>query len=249
MKHEHARQILLLYRPGVDDADPEVAAALALAQRDEGLRHWFEAQQGAQAAIGKQFKGISPPAAFREQIVSERPWHTRPVTARHLLALASAVVVISLIGFWWSHQPPAEDKSFPAYRSRMVSTAQRGYGMDLEAGDLASIRSFIKQRGAPDDFTSPAGLTRATPLGCLIQNWQTGKVAMICFKTGRVLPPGQASDLWLFVIDHPKVPDAPNVASPQFKTLNAVATASWTYNGKTYVLAVEGDEDYLRKYL
>ena len=56
-------------------------------------------------------------------------------------------------------------------------------------------------------------------------------------------------DLWFFVVDHAVVPDAPASESPQLTKINTVTTASWTREGKTYILAVEGDEALLRKFL
>jgi hypothetical protein len=121
--------------------------------------------------------------------------------------------------------------------------------MELETNDLASIRTFLKQRGAPADFVSPAGLAQATSTGCLTVPWRTGRAAMVCFRTGRPLAPGQSSDLWFFVVDHAVVPDAPETETPLVATVNAVTTASWTRQGRTYVLAVDGDEALLRKFL
>ena len=249
MNCEQAKRILLLYRPGhVGDGDPEFAEALALLERDEELRRWFEAQRAVQDEIRRAFRNISPPDALKEQIISERPWHTRPVTARHLMAMAVVALVLFAGGWWWSGLEPREDNSFTGYRSRMVGTALRAYGMQLATNDLASIRLFLKQQGAPGDFESPAGLVEATGTGCLTVPWRGSKVSMICFKTGRPLPPGQASDVWFFVIAHAVVPDAPTGA-PQIATVNEVITASWTRAGKTYVLAVAGDEPLLRKFL
>ena len=250
MNRERAKQLLLLHRPGTDgDADSELADALRLAERDEELRRWVTAQRAAQDAIRRAFRKIKPPEALKEQIISERPWHTRPVTARHLVAVAAVVVVLCAIGFWWSGQTPREDRSFAGYRSRMISTARRAYGMEFETNDLASIQTFLKQRGAPADFVSPAGLAQATGTGCLTVPWRGGRVSMICFKTGRPLQSGQSSDLWLFVVDRAVLPDAPGSESPLVATINAVATATWTRESKTYVLAVDGDETLLRKFL
>ena len=213
------------------------------------MRRWFETQCAAQDAIRRAFRTISPPAALKEQIISERPWHTRPVTARHLVAVVAVALVFLGLGLWWSGQQPREDKSFASYRSRMVSTALRAYGMELETNDLASIRAFLKQSGAPGDFVSPAGLGQATSTGCLTVPWRDGRVSMICFKTGRPLSPGQSSDLWFFVVDRAVVPDAPETERPLVATVKTVTTASWTRQGKTYVLAVQGDETLLKQFL
>ena len=250
MNRERAKQILLLHRSGTaDEGDPALAEALAWLQRDEELQRWLEVQRVTQDAIRSQFKKISPPAGLKEQIISERPWHTRPVAPRHLAALAAVAVAIVALGVWWSGLEPREDKSVVGYRNLMVSTARRAYGMQLETNNFESIRLFLKEHGVPGDFVAPAGLAQATATGCLTVPWQGRQAAMICFKTGRPLPSGQSSDLWFFIIEQATLPDAPKTATPQIATVNQVTTASWTRQGKTYLLAIEGDEALLRKYL
>jgi len=251
MNPERAKQILLLYRPGpVGDGDPEVAEALTLLEGDEELRRWFEAQRAAQDAIRRQFKNISPPAALKEQIISERPWHTRPVTARHFVAVAAVAVVLVVAGLWWIGRTPPEAKGFATYCSRMFGTVIRSYPpMQIETNNLGSIRAFLKQHGAIGDFVAPPALARTPVAGGLAMPWRGRPVTMICFKTGRPLPPLQGGDLWLFVIDSAALPDPPPNVTPQLAKLDDVAYASWTQAGKTYVLAVEGDEALLKKFL
>jgi hypothetical protein len=72
---------------------------------------------------------------------------------------------------------------------------------------------------------------------------------MICFDSGQPHPPGQANDVWFFVIDHSAVRDAPAQASPAVTQVNRATTASWSAGGRTYLLVVDGDEQLLRKYL
>jgi len=72
---------------------------------------------------------------------------------------------------------------------------------------------------------------------------------MICFRTGKPLPPGQQADLWLFVADRASMKGAPDAASPQFAKVNQLVTATWSQDGKLYLLATEGDEQVLRKFL
>lgn len=250
MNRERAKQILLLHRPGdVGDEDPEMAEAFALLGRDAELQRWFEGQRAVQAAVRRAFRTISPPAAFKEQIISERPWHTRPVRPRHLMVATAAALALFALVLWWPTPQPREDRSFAGYRSRMVGTAQRAYGMELETNNLESIRVFLKAHGAPSDFVAPSGLSRATGTGCLTIPWRGSQVSMICFRTGQPLPPGQDSDLWFFIIDHAIVPDAPATEVPQMAIVKKVATASWTWEGKAYVLAVDGDEALLKEFL
>ena len=49
---------------------------------------------------------------------------------------------------------------------------------------------------------------------------------------------------------HAALPDAPATSSPEFNPdRKQVVTATWTVADKTYVLATEGDMDFIRRYL
>jgi len=72
---------------------------------------------------------------------------------------------------------------------------------------------------------------------------------MICFRTGKPLPPGEQSDLWLFVIDRDLVKNAPSAGPPQLAKVNQLITATWTQGDKLYLLGTEGDEQTIRKLL
>ena len=72
---------------------------------------------------------------------------------------------------------------------------------------------------------------------------------MICFHSGQPLSTGEKSDLWLFVIiDQSSVRNGPPPGSPVVVQIKKLATASWVQDGKMYVLAAAGDEEFLRKY-
>jgi hypothetical protein len=121
--------------------------------------------------------------------------------------------------------------------------------MDLTTNDPAQIRAYLAQNKAPSDYTLPAGLQKAAIIGCAIEGWQNTKAAMICFRTGKPLPPGQSSDLWLFVVDRAAVKNAPPPGPPQIKPVNQLITAVWTQGDKVYFLGTEGNEQILRQYL
>jgi hypothetical protein len=131
----------------------------------------------------------------------------------------------------------------------MASVALRPYGMDLLTNNPAAVRAYLAQNHAPADYVLPAPLGKTAVSGCAIQNWQGTKVSMVCFRTGKPLPPGEQSDLWLFVIDRSKVKDAPPAGSRQIVQVSRLRMATWTEGDKLYVLGMEGDEQTLRQYL
>jgi hypothetical protein len=121
--------------------------------------------------------------------------------------------------------------------------------MDLLTDDAGKIRAFLKGKNAPADFVVPEPLKQVAQSGCAIQGWRDTRASMICFRTGKPLPSGAASDLWLFVVDAKSVKGAPASSVPQFAQVNRLITATWTQDGKVYLLGMEGEADDIRKFL
>lgn len=251
MTSEQAKEILMLYRPGTADAaDRAFAEALALCERDEELKAWFDGHCSLYTALRSKFKQIAVPAGLKEQIIAERRVHTVPLWQRAVLAAgAVAVLALILLNVLPSIQP-RERHDFAAYRDYMGSVAQRGYYMDTNTSDLDQIRLFLTQKQAIADYVLPENLQKnARAAGCVATTWQGKPVSMICFQTGRPLPGARVSDLWLFVSDRAVAPDAPKASTPTIEKANGLITASWTIGNRTYVLATEGDAALLGKFL
>jgi hypothetical protein len=131
----------------------------------------------------------------------------------------------------------------------MVGIALRGYRMDLMTNDHTQIRAYFAQHKAPSDYILPDALQKAAVTGCAIEGWQNVKVSMVCFSTGRPLPPDQSSDLWLFVVDRTSLKDAPEPGSSRLVADNRLITAVWAQGDKVYLLGTKGDESAIRKFL
>lgn len=252
MTPQQAKQILFTYRPWAKDApSPDEAAALALCREDAELAHWFANHCAVQNAIHARFDQVSVPAGLKEQILSESRahgiarWWRRPAV---LAAAATLAILLSLGSLWLSTTQPKEDVSYAAYRSRMVRTAVKAYGMDLETNDVTQIRAYLAQNRAPADFVLPPNLDPASSVGCGVLSWQGKPVTMVCFRTGKPLAPGTKSDLFLFVIDQKDLKALPHLANPEFTNVSTMVTASWSEGGKVYVLAAAEESD-LRKRL
>ncbi len=252
MNCDEAKIILLPYRPGrADEADPQIAAALALAKRDPELGRWLEEHCARQSALRDAFRKIAVPEGLKEQIISEQAAMERmPVRRRKLTFAALAAVVAGLVYCAMLALPTRRaDDTFAIFRSRMAGVALRGYTMDLVTNNPAAIRSYLAQNQAPADYVLPAPLQPLEMVGCAVQRWQGVKVSMLCFRTGRPLPPGQQSDLWLFVVDRASVKSAPETDLPQLAAVNRLVTATWAREGKLYLLETEGNEPAIRPYL
>ena len=250
MTRDEAKETLLIYRPGTADGnEPEIAQALALALQDAALARWLDQHQAQQEMVRAKFRQIPVPAGLKEQIISERAVNAQKYFRRKLAA--AALVVCVLIGLttavFWPRLP--NDDTFANYRNRMVSAALRGYSMNFESSDLAQIRAYLAQRKAAENYDLSAPLQKLTAAGCAVETWRGARVAMICFRTGQPLRPGEKNDLWLFVVDSSAVKNSPGGGAPQFARVNKLITAAWTEGNKLYLLGTAGDEQKIREYL
>ena len=245
MNSREAREILELYRPGVDDrTDPEIAAALELASREPELRRWQEERAALHDALHAKLHQLPVPEGLKEQILSERPRPLPPALRKALIPAAVAALVVVL--FLLLYPRPGEDKTFNGFRNRMAAKAPpRAYPkMDLETNDLAEIRRFLAAQGR-GDIAVPKALEKATATGCAKLTWQGKPVSMLCFASKA----GADPDLFLFVANRADVPKAPRTDSPQVVAIGHLTTASWSLGKKTYVLGGLGNEAFVRPYL
>ncbi len=173
-----------------------------------------------------------------------------------LLATAVAVILISLgvlAVFYLPHgtEPGGQEEAFNTltnFQKQMIGFARGGYAMDFATNDLTQIKNYLAQNHAPA-YALTASLEKTPTTGCAVENWQSAKVSMVCFVTGKPLPNNWPGDLWLFVIDRSAIKDAPQITSPQIADINGITAAVWTQGDKLYLLGVAGDEQELRKYL
>jgi hypothetical protein len=253
VNREEAKDILLLYRHhhAADAQDPQITEALALAKVDPELAKWLEMHCARQFVLREKFRQIPVPEGLKEQIISEHRASLRRAPQKRQLVLAAVLAFASLLLLgivYFQSRPPAAD-TLAVFQNRMVSYALRGYAMDLLTSDSEKIRAFFKEKNSPADFVLPENLKSVAQSGCAVQGWRDGKVSMVCFRTGKPLPPGTESDLWLFVAEEQSVKGALPDAAPQISKVNSLVTATWVKDGKLYLLGLEGDETDIRKFL
>ncbi|HXE42953.1 MAG TPA: hypothetical protein VN516_08005 [Candidatus Baltobacteraceae bacterium] len=260
MNRDEAKNVLLLYRTDADATDPQIAEALALAKNDSELSRWFEEHQVAQNALREKFRQIEIPGGLMQQIISEQKASVKNNARREKIVLMAAVATILIsLGILAVFYLPRgsteqagtqpEPATLVQYESGMIYIATAGYQMDMVTNDLTQIRDYFARSKSPVDYVLPSQLEKTAATGCAVKNWNGAMVSMICFSTGKPLKPNQPGDLWLFVADHFSVKGAHVSATPQFSQINKIVVASWTQNGKLYLLATEGDEQTIRKYL
>jgi hypothetical protein len=249
-QHE-AKEILLLYRPGMaEEADPELTQALELARNDAALSPWFTEHCAFQEAMAAKFQDIPVPEGLKEQIISERKVRLASGFQRKAAVIAAAVALCCLcIGLASFYFRPHEDYSWSNFRNRMAGTVLRQYPkMDLETSDLAQVRQFLRQKQAHGDYVLPKGLEKTSPTGCAILSWKGSTVSMLCFNSGKK-GASKDPDLFLFIVDRSAVKRPPGSNAPELSQVSTLATASWSSNGSTYLLAADGGSDFIEQYL
>jgi hypothetical protein len=254
MNRQQAKQILSFYRPGTADMnDPAFAEAHPVCESDPELKLWFKAHCESYNALRARFKEIPVPEGFKEQIIAERKIRTTTVQSRRpviyaAVAAVAAMVVLTfvIVSLWWQ---PGADVGQPAFRDWTVSAALLNYRMDFETNDLSQIRAFLAQKKFDGDFVVPKRLqNQARPTGCALLAWHGQRVSMICFHSGKPLGPGETSDLFLFVADSSNILETQS-ETPLLAKVSRATTASWSQDGKTYLLVAAGNEEFIHEYL
>jgi hypothetical protein len=234
--NQQIRQILSAYRPGVDDADSQVAEALALARRDATLSRWLDEQIAMDTAIRAKLRDLPAPIGLKTRLLANAP-AARPVRLWAWLAPAAAALIAIVVGVLWLH--PHE--TFAAYRADMAKFVSAKYDLDLHSENFDDLRQNFAKNGYPSDYVLPPGLKQLHVEGGCLRQWHGHKVALVCLEA-------KDHDVWLFVEEKAKEPDAP-CASPVFAKDGKITTASWSEGHLTYVLATEGDDAELKSYL
>ena len=244
MDSQQAKEILLSYRPGVDDAkDPAIVAALSQLERDPDLANWFQKVQEADRAIRSQLREVPVPFDLKQRILAEqkvaRPdfgWR-KPL----LIAAAAAVVMLGVLSAWIFNR--SASNGLNAYRADMVRYVSSSYSSTfLKATSFDELRQVLAARQWPTDFIVPDHLQSVTVIGGGAVEWKGHKVALACMKEGR-------RGLWLFVIEKSALPDPPKADSPRVESVDGTPTAAWSEGKNAYLFTVQGDEAFLRKYL
>jgi hypothetical protein len=242
-----AQEILLSCRPGSEPTDdPQVSAALELAQTDPELREWYEQHRAWDAAVRKGLNSIAVPPDLRWEIlmgpkVLKGPahwWNRRAV----VIAAAAVIAFLITLGVMFLNRTKPVPNTFAQYRLSMIGTVLREYGMDLETNDMQAVRTFFGVRGAPAEYNVPAGLARLKLAGCGVLQWQGKPVSMVCFERTPV------SLVWLFVVKANCLREGPTNPK-EFQKVITCASVSWSEGDSVYLLASEVDEETLRTLL
>ncbi len=239
MDNQNPRALLLLFRRGLDDDEPQFREALASAAGDPELNAWLERETAVHQALQGKFREIEVPDDLLQKIALQNA--APGMNAGRYFQLAAVLTILCGLAIFWFR--PAPRKTFMAYERYLGSLVSHPYRMSLETSNLDKIRTFLANNQAPADYVISRRLARANPLGCATLSWNGNPVSMLCFADAG------GRKVFLFVTNRRAVPDAPGGEVRQVQHVGDFAVAGWTEGEQSYVLAVQGDRGALEGYL
>ena len=171
MNTREAKEILLMYRGSMDDADPQFREALTYAQRDPELAEWLREQTRCYHAIRAKLREVEPPVDLPQKIVRARPipfgrkWN-------EILKLAAAIIVSASI----------TALGFKLWERKSHSIAQ---GQDvLVKGEVLDMTCYIAYNLSGPEHASCARdcIRSGLPVGIKAED---GKVYLLTGKAGK----------------------------------------------------------------
>ncbi|HEY8966979.1 MAG TPA: hypothetical protein VIM58_11070 [Candidatus Methylacidiphilales bacterium] len=256
---------------GSDDADPEVAEALALARRDPELAAWLAAERRSDALLSAALASVEPPADLKAAILARgaeafRENRERAAVRRRLKAALFAFAAAFAVAAFVALRPgpnsnpaaaPVADAapaapvpvSYVHYEDSLAEQIACGEVTQLEAENPSPdvLRQWLAAHHAPSAIAIPRGLRPRPSLGCRTFDWEGRRVGQVCF----VIAGGKI--VHLFVVEKagwmPDTAPPQGKDAPQFNRHGGWTLASWREGTTTYVLAGEGDPEALRKLL
>ncbi len=245
MNITEAKFILESYRHhGGDANDPQFREALKLAQRDGELSKWLSEQTAFDAAISGKIKTITAPSDLKAKILAGRKIVTPTPWWRQSTWIAAAACFLLLLGFAAFFLTPTRGENFAQYRSDMTDfLSTRLDRLDMDTPDMTKIRDFLGQHGGQSDLVLPERIAELRKLGCRVLDWHGQKVTLVCFKQNG------PHEVHMLVADGAHFRNAPKGSTPEYTKSGDWMTASWSRDGKVYVLAGMGDRAALQKYL
>ena len=112
----------------------------------------------------------------------------------------------------------------------------------MQSRNLGTIKSWLAQKEAPPPEV-PSRLAALQPVGCRVLSFRGHEVTLVCFqREGNRLA-------HLFVVDRAALPDLKPGAAPAFNQAGEWTTASWAEKDRAYMIAVQGNQAAVQRYL
>jgi anti-sigma factor RsiW len=156
---------------------------------------------------------------------------------------AAAVLILFCLAVFWKQ--PEGGARFADYSARMVSAAVNDANhVDVENKDMKQVIAWLAEHHGENNFVLPVALNGDNGLmGCRVLDWHGQKVSMLCYGLNG------SGHVDLFVAGANVFSDAPPEDKPQFVSSGGMPTASWSHDGKVYLMVGHGGATDLEKIL
>jgi len=244
MDRREAQFILQAYRPNHQDrTDPLFAEALAMVEKDPELAVWFSEQQAFSQALSDKMKEIKVPNhLLSDTLAAGKVTSLKPqFKTKRWLALAAAVIVSSLLSMLWMNRfTVSGEENFAAFRVDMGNYMSRIFFLDYTSENHDEIRKWLDSKHGITDELIPAVLAKYPSVGCEIISWHDDEVVLICFDVNGEL-------VHLFTLPNKVFADAPRTERKVTERVGKWETASWSQDGRLYLITTEGSKSLLKK--
>lgn len=245
MDEQRARLILQAYLPGAEQDDPEVAAALVEAERDQELGHWFAEEQAFDRAISAHLEAVPAPLGLKTRILANSAATAEgPRSWSWIVKLAGVAAVLFLLFQVVSlfRTPERATAEVGYFSSEMVSFIEISPRLEMMSDDLGEIKQFLAKNDTAQ-MKVPPHLAALEPIGCRVLSYRREKVTLICFQRKE---DGLAH---LFVVDGAALPEMKPGQKPIIAQEGEWATATWAENDSVYLVTVQGGPTAVQRYL
>jgi hypothetical protein len=240
--NQQLRELLEVYRPGIDDQDEQFTEFIAALRNDPALQRQLDERVARDLAIRHKLRSVRPPDDLKARLVGKQHIIAPPASFWRpppWLRIAAAVILLGIVTFWLTN---TRQDTFPAYRTEMAKFVAAGYNMDVKQHSLDALRQAFAAKQWPATYDVPASLQTLDVEGGCLREWRGKKVALLCFETKN------DGDVWLFIVDRHVTADVPAGTDPQVIQVGKITTASWTRGEYTYTLATESRTVPIHRY-
>lgn len=247
MTEQEARVILQSYRPGSDDPDePQFAEALRETERNPELAEWLKEEQTFDCAVADKLAEVPEPLGLKTRILA---LHQQPERKSSSWSLAAILAVVAAVLFLCAQllsllrtTTSADTASVSNYSQEMVSFVRMPPPLDMMTENLGALQGWLTKNQTPP-ANVPENLRTLRPVGCRVLSFRGHDVALICFRRD----PNHLAHL--FTVDRAALPQIRAGQPPVFSTAGEWTTASWAEGNRVYLIAVQGDQEAVKRYL
>jgi len=242
MTREQVMEVLEAYRPGVDDTEPLIVEALALAEQDHELRSWLEQQQALDGAIRRKLLTTEPGDHLLSQVRAGIAAREARSWQRWVPLAACLVLLAALAGFLVKHRVSDRATDFAGYRMDMAELLQTFPRLDRETDKLEVMRQWLADKHGLTRAEIPDGLRQYPGIGCRTLDWRGKELALLCFMVdGEVVH--------LIVMRQSDFPGDSFGETPEIVAAGKFTTASWKQGDTAYLALTRGNAAFLQRLL